>query len=83
MVWTDDGTEYPYPAMTFSNKTTTGANVITASFPEGPAVKGSVTIDGVSESAKEFNLTLGVYAYPNSTYHMSSSSINFRNVPIY
>ncbi len=83
VVWTDDGTEYPYPAMTFSNKTTTGANVITASFPEGAAVKGSVTIDGVSESAKGFNLTLGVYAYPNSTYHMSSSAINFRNVPIY
>lgn len=83
VVWTDEGTDYPYPTMTFNNKTTTGANVITATFPEGPAVKGSVTITNVSDSAKEFNLTLGVYAYPNSTYHMASSAIQFRNVPIY
>ncbi len=83
VVWTDDGQSYEYPSMTFNGKTTTGTNVITASFPQGPKVSGSVTIKNVNGSAKEFNLTLGVYAYPNSTYQMASSAIEFRKVPIY
>ena len=83
VVWTNDGQAYDDPVMTFNNKTTTGANTITATFPQGPKISGSVTIKDVRSSATEFNLTLGVYAYPNSTYHMQSSSIQFLNVPIF
>ena len=83
VVWTNDGEEYLYPYMTFRDKYTSGSNVITATFPEGVPCSGSVTISDVSSSATKFNLTLGVYAYPNSTYHMSSSAIKFTNVPIY
>lgn len=83
VVWTSDGTSYDYPTMTFNGKSTSGSNVINTTFPEGPKVSGSVTITGVSTSAKEFNLTLGVYAYPNSYYNMASSAIKFTNVPIY
>ena len=83
VVWTSDGVAYDYPTMEFNGKRTTGANVITASFPEGPAVNGSVTISGVSSGAEYFNLTLGVYAYPNSYYQMATSAIEFKNVRIY
>lgn len=82
-VWTSDGTEYPYPSMTFRGETTTGSNIINTSFPMQVPCSGKVTISNVSSSAKEFNLILGVYAYPNSTYQMTSSAISFLNVPIY
>lgn len=83
VLWTSDGKSYDYPSITFNGKTTTGANVITATFPQGPKVSGSVTIKDVSADATHFNLTLGVYAYPNSTYQMATSAIEFGNVPIY
>ncbi|MDE5749552.1 MAG: hypothetical protein K2H87_02145, partial [Duncaniella sp.] len=83
VVWTSDGKSYDYPTMTFNGKSTSGSNIINTTFPEGPKVSGSVTITGVSTSAKTFNLTLGVYAYPNSYYGMASSAVKFTNVPIY
>ncbi len=83
-VWTSDGKEYvDKVAMTFRDKTTAGSTVIATSFPQYVPCSGSVTITDVSPSAKEFNLYLGVYAYPNSTYHMASSVITFLDVPIY
>lgn len=82
-VWTNDGAEYYYPTMTFRSASTSGSNVLNTSFPQGMPCTGTVSISGVSGSANEFNLNLGVYAYPNSTYHMANSVITFRNVPIY
>lgn len=58
-------------------------NVLNTTFPQGPAVKGSVTIKNVPGSARKLNVTLGVYAYPNSTYKMATSSVLFHDVPIY
>lgn len=81
-VWTDDGKEYGYPTIVFRGKTTSGANVLSSSFPMDVPCSGSVIINDVSSTAKEFNLDLGVYAYPNSTYHMANSVIRFRNVSV-
>lgn len=83
VVWTDDGTSYDYPTFSFNGKATSSANVLNTTFPQGPSVMGSVTIDNVPSSARKLNVTLGVYAYPNSKYNMAKSSVEFRNVPIY
>lgn len=79
----NEGTEYPYPTMTFRTASTSGSNVITTSFPEDTPCKGTVTIKNVPSSVSKINATIGVYAYPNSTYNMSGSKVTFKNVPIY
>ncbi len=45
--------------------------------------QGTITVSDVPASATKMTVLLGVYAYPNSTYKMSSSKITFKNVPIY
>ena len=76
------GKEYPYPAMTFRNASTTGVNILNTSFPEGMPCQGTITIDDVPASATAITALIGVYAYPNSQYNMTGSEITFKNVPI-
>lgn len=83
MITDSEGNEYPYPTMTFRTASTSGSNVITTSFPEDTPCKGTVTIKNVPSSVSKINATIGVYAYPNSTYNMSDSKVAFKNVPIY
>lgn len=82
-VWDNAGTNYEYPTMSFRDKSTSGSNVISTAFPMEVPCSGSVTVTGVPASATELNVVLGVYAYPNSQFHMSGTEIAFRNVPIY
>ena len=82
VVWTDSKS-WDYPYMEFNGKSTKSANVISTTFPQGPAVRGVVRVEGAANSDKKLNLILGVYAYPNSTYNMSSSSVDFYDIPIY
>lgn len=82
VVWTDSKS-WDYPYMEFNGKSTTGTNVISTTFPQGPAVRGVVRVEGAANSDKKLNLILGVYAYPNSYYNMSSSSVDFYDIPIY
>lgn len=43
-----------------------------------------VTIGNVPGSVKKFSLIkLGVYAYPDSQYHLVNKYIDFKNVPVY
>ena len=83
LITDNEGNEYPYPTMTFRSASTTGSNVINTSFPEGIPCKGTVTIKDVPYSIKTITAQIGVYAYPNSTYHMSDSKVTFKNVPVY
>lgn len=75
--------EYPYPTMTFRTSSTTVSNIVTTSFPEGVACKGTVTITDVPDGITHINAIIGVYAYPNSTYNMADSKVTFKNVPLY
>lgn len=83
LITDNEGNEYPYPTMTFRSASTSGSNIITTGFPEGPACKGTVVIPDVPTSAKTITAIIGVYAYPNSQYNMSDSKVTFENVPIY
>ena len=83
LITDSEGNEYPYPTMTFRTASTTGSNIMTTSFPEDLACKGTVTIKNVPSTAKTISAIIGVYAYPNSQYNMSDSKVTFKNVPIY
>lgn len=83
MITDNLGNEYPYPTMTFRTGSTTGVNILNASFPDGMACNGTVTLKDVPVSASKITALIGVYAYPGSTYNLANTGIRFKNVPIY
>lgn len=82
VIWTDSQS-WDYPYMEFNGKSTSGSNIVNTTFPQGPAIRGVIRVSGASVSDKKLNVILGVYAYPNSTYGMASSSVDFYDIPIY
>lgn len=82
-IWDNAGTEYGYPTITFRDKSTTGTNALSTQFPLDEPCAGSVICKDVPSDATKLNVVLGVYAYPNSQFHLADTEIAFRNVPIY
>lgn len=82
-VWDNAGQTFDYPEFYFRYKTVTGSNVLNCDFPVFSPSEGWVTVSGVSPSATELNVVLGVFAYPNSVHNLSKTTISFLNVPIY
>lgn len=78
----NEGNEYRSPGMTFRGQSNPN-HVLTTSFPEGVPCKGTVTLTSVPASVKSISVMLGVYAYPDSQYHLQDKRIHFKNVPIY
>lgn len=84
-VITDDrGNEYPGAKMSFRGGSASASNIIGGTLPEGITCTCTVTLTGVPSNAKKLGLVrVGVYAYPDSFYHLVNKYIDFGNVPIY
>lgn len=80
----DRGNEYPYATISYRGGSASATNTAGGAMPEGGTYKCTVTLSGVPEGVKKLTLVkLGVYAYPDSQFHLANKYIDFKNVPIY
>lgn len=80
----DSQSDYPDATISFRGGSASSYRTIIGLLPDGVASKVVVTIGNVPGSVKKFSLIkLGVYAYPDSQYHLVNKYIDFKNVPVY